>query len=166
MKAIKLSMIFVLVSLFLSISSNAQVSNADMSQFAEKLNSRRTQEVGVNPNSRDFMQVPFGPINYKGVKQISTKFMSDIYPNQDMRLVNGMFTTLGLDKVVFDKFILQLFLYADGDKDIASSLIYLMCGDPNLSKRIYDRYSVTNATLIKRRLQSNPYIDDIKERNE
>ncbi len=134
-----------------------------MLSFADKLNQRREENAGANPYIDGYIQVPFGPVNYKGVKAVSDKFMLDIYPDQDIRLVMGMFTTLGLDKVVFDKFILRIFMYGNKDREITEGLIRVMCDDADLAERIYTQWSKAHSTVIGNALVHNPYRGDSEQ---
>lgn len=144
----------------------SQTTSAERSRFANRLNMAKSNKVGLNPNSSERLQVPFGPYNYKGVDAVSSKFMLDAYPNDNPYLVENLFTTLGLDKVVFDKFILQIFLYCDSEEKLTVNLLNALCGDRDLSKHIFDKFLKENTRIIKQRLTNNPYASDIKERKQ
>lgn len=142
----------------------AQVNSNDIRTFGNNLNIRRKNNVGINPHSVDHLQVPFGNFNYNGVKAVSSKFLSIAYPNDNPILVGGLFSTIGLDKVVFDKFIFQIFIYAEGDKSIVIGLINALCDNIPLSNRIYDQYKKEYATKIGKikKTTSSQAVDETK----
>jgi hypothetical protein len=153
-----------LLILILATQTFAQVNSNDIRTFGQNLNIRRKNNVGINPHSVDHLQVPFGNLNYNGVKAVSSKFLSNAYPNDNPILVGGLFSTIGLDKVVFDKFIFQLFLYAEGDKKIVIRLINAFCDNITLSNRIYDQYKKEYAAKIGKikKTTSSETVDETK----
>jgi len=157
--------ILALSTLLIFKQSQGQVTPSDEEMFARNLNLRKESKIGVNPNTQQALQVPFGELNYKGVDAVSSKFMLNAYPNENPLLVEGLFTTLGLDKAVFDKFMFQIFLYCDADKDLTSRMIEVFCDDYNLSQRIFVQYWKENKILLQANLKYNPYFEEIKERN-
>lgn len=120
----------------------------DRMKFAQNLNIRRANHEAANPHAAGFLQVPFGEINYKGVEAVSTKFMLDAYPKEDPHLVMGLFETLGLDSVVFRKFMFQAFLATNGDKHLTVGLLNALCDNLSVSQRIFNFYQPKFANQI------------------
>lgn len=98
--------------------ANAQVSSSDRFKFGQNLEIRRELNVGFSLIPSQRLSVPFGNFVYNGVRMVSFKFISNAYPEVKITLVEGFFSTIGLDKKVFDKFIYQIFLYDQAEKKL------------------------------------------------
>lgn len=151
--------------LLLSKFSFCQVSKQDIKHFGENLNIRREQRIGVNPYARGFLQVPFDELDIKGVYAVSSKFMSLTYPNQNPILVEGMFTTIEMDKVVFDKFIFQIFKHLENDKRNIIGLLNSFCDNEELAERIYSQYTKEYGVKLSKLSNSNDSNSEISYKN-
>lgn len=95
----------------------------------------------MNPYMPDHIGVQFGNLKYNGVREVSTKFIINAYPNDNPFLINPLFATIGVDKVIFDKFIYQILIYNNGEKITTLKIINSLCGNSVLSNRVYDGYA-------------------------
>jgi hypothetical protein len=140
----------------------AQVSSSDINKFGINLEIRRELNVGMNPASPDYISVPVEDLTYNGVEAVSTMLIIKAYPEVNISLVTGFFSTIGLDKRVFDKFIYQIFLYTQANKKTTVLLINALCGNIELSNRIYEKYGKEYAKKIDSIITKKKQ-DEIKE---